>query len=383
MLKSLLALPLLCALFSPSLGAEPVLFDSDAFDRHFRQVLDSNQLPGGAYAIVRDGQIVRASGHGVRTIGGNEPVTDTTVFRIASVSKTFAAELTALLVKEGKLRWDDKVSAFVPQLQLKSTAHQQGLQIQHLLSQSTGFVSNAYDNLLDANVPLPKILPRFRELKPLCKPGQCYSYQNILFSLIEPAVERVTKQPYPQLVQQRLFQPLNMQQASIGLDAFLATANRAEPHIKKKGVWIPTKVQSGYYEVPPAAGVNASADDLGKWLIAQMGYNPDVVPPDVVAQLTEKRVRTVRDMRRKGWREHLTDAHYGLGWRIYEVGNEEIYLHAGWVKGYVAEVAYSKQRGTGLVVLLNAESSAINEITSAFWAGQLGKDVTPSRQLAE
>lgn len=383
MLKSLLALPLLCALFSPSLGAEPVLFDSDAFDRHFRSVLDANQVPGGAYAIVRDGQIVRASGHGVRTLGGSDPVTDTTVFRIASVSKTFAAELTALLVHEGKLRWDDKVSAFVPQLQLKSTAHLQRLQIQHLLSQSTGFVSNAYDNLLDANVPLPKILPRFRELNPLCQPGQCYSYQNILFSLIEPAVERVTQQPYPQLVQQRLFQPLHMQQASIGMEAFLATANRAAPHIKRKGLWLPTQVQSGYYEVPPAAGVNASANDLGKWLIAQMGYNPEVIPPEVVAQLTEKRVRTLRDLRRKGWREHLTDAHYGLGWRIYEVGNEEIYLHAGWVKGYVAEVAYSKQRGTGLVVLLNAESSAINEITSAFWAAQLGKAGQPLRPMAE
>lgn len=357
--------------------------DSEQFDSHFRQVLDAAAIPGGAYAIVKDGQILRASGHGLRSSVGVEPVTDSTVFRIASVSKTFAAELTALLVREGKLRWEDRVSAFVPQLQLKSANHLQLLQIQHLLGQSSGIVSNAYDNLLDANMPLPKILPRFRELKPICQPGQCYSYQNILFSLIEPAIERVTRQPYSSLVQHRFFDPLKMHNASVGIQAFLATPNRALPHIKRKGLWVQTEVQSGYYEVPPAAGVNASANDLGKWLLAQMGSNPDVVPPQIVEQLTAKRVRTLRDMRRKAWRGQLTDAHYGLGWRIYQIGKEEIYLHSGWVKGYVAEVAYSKTHRTGLVVLLNAESGAINDITTAFWAAVLRSDKPVPLALAE
>lgn len=367
---------LLVGLFARDAAAMPAA-EITAFDQHFRQTLEAASVPGGAYAVVHNGQIVQSAGFGVRALGQSAPITAETVFRIASVSKTFAAELTALLVQEGKLRWDDKVSVFMPQLQLNSPTQMQSLQLQHLLGQSTGIIANAYDNLLEANVPLPKILPRFRELKPICKPGQCYSYQNILFSLVEPAIERATQQTYAALVQQRLFEPLQMQQASVGREAFLASTDRALPHIKRKGQWITTEVQSGYYEVLPAAGVNASVSDLAKWLIAQMGYRPLVIPPTVVEELTRKRVRTLRDLRRTGWRELLTDAHYGLGWRIYQLGNEEIVLHSGWVEGYVAEVAYSRQRDTGLVVLLNAESRAINDITTAFWAQQ----VRPAAEL--
>ncbi len=364
-------LPELLPSVAPRHGNDDAL---DAFDHFFRQQLDAAAVPGGAYAIVQDGRIVRASGHGVRVRGSEERVDDDTVFRVASVSKTFAAELTALLVQEGRLRWDDRVVSFIPDLQLKSNKHVQALQVQHLLSQSTGVVSNAYDNLLDANVPLPKILPRFKELKPLCSPGQCYTYQNILFGLIAPVIEQTTHSSYATLVQDRLFDPLQMRHASIGMEAFLATPNRARPHVKKKGVWIATEVQPGYYQVPPAAGINASAGDLGKWLIAQMGHNPDVIPPSVVEELTRKRVRTEKDLRRRNWREFVTDAHYGLGWRIYELGNEEIVLHSGWVKGYVAEVAYSKARGTGLVVLLNAESNVISDITTHYWGNVIASD---------
>lgn len=73
----------------------------------------------------------------------------------------------------------------------------------------------------------------------------------------------------------------------------------------------------------------------------------------------------------------MSSAHYGLGWRIYRVGNEPIILHAGWVKGYVAEISYSARLRTGLVVLLNAESSALSEIGSQFWRRELAAFPAP------
>ncbi|NQD35946.1 beta-lactamase family protein [Permianibacter sp. IMCC34836] len=378
--------PVAPSAFSPSsLGQAPLAQTSltqtvlaplpfEAFDHAFRQQLDAAAIPGGAYAIVRDGKIIQAAGHGTRTLGYNEPISPTTVFRLASVSKTFAAELTALLVREGKLKWDDPVNRFVPDFQFKTPRYSQALQVQHLLGQSTGLIANAFDNLLNANQPLNRILPRFRELDPICQPGQCYSYQNIMFGLIAPVVEQAAHASYSNLIQQRLFQPLQMQQASVGMQAFLRANNRALPHIKRRGNWVATEVQPGYYEVLPAAGINASVTDLGKWLIAQMGNNPEVVPTQVIDQLTEKRVRTLRDMRRKKWRELITDAHYGLGWRIYQLEKkEELFMHSGWVEGYVTEIAYSKVRRTGLVVLLNAESAVINDITTGFWAALLNE----------
>ena len=158
-------------------------------DRHFRILLEAERVPGAAWAVVRDGRIVHASGHGVRALDDQRAVTPETVFRTASVSKTFAAQLTGQLVAEGALRWQDPIQRFVPQFTLARPEHAQRLTIEHLLSQSAGIVPNAYDNMLNAGRSLEQILPKFSEVAPMCEPGACYTYQNVLFSLVEPAIE--------------------------------------------------------------------------------------------------------------------------------------------------------------------------------------------------
>jgi beta-lactamase class C len=353
------------------------------FDQAFGRILEEAFIPGGAYAIVSRDRIVQAAGHGVRVSGKPDPVTVDTVFRVASVSKTFAAQLTAMLVSEGQLRWEDGLTHFMPEFRLKQPGHAEQLQLHHLLSQSTGIVPNAYDNLLNASQPLDRIVPRFSELEPMCQPGRCYTYQNVLFSLVGPALEQVSGRSYGELLQERVFQPLAMDQASTGLAAFLDTRDRAWPHVRRGPTWWATEANENYYRVLPAAGVNASALDLGQWLIAQMGHRPEVIDPRLVAQTTEKRIRTSRELRRRGWRDLLTDAHYGLGWRIYTAGDEDIVLHSGWVRGFVAEVAYSPQRQIGLVVLLNAESSALNQITTTFWSQVLSEPMLAARKETE
>lgn len=354
-------------LFAGVADASPTSIQ-DRFDATFAAVLEREHIPGGAYAIVSEGRILHAVGHGRRSVDGDAPVGADTVFRIASLSKTFAAQLTAQLVQEGRLHWDDPLDRFVPELQFKRKDTAGRLQLQHLLGQSTGIVSNAYDNLLDADTPLERILPQFRQLEPLCEPGRCYTYQNVLFGMIEPALQHATRQPYAELVQQRLFQPLGMTHSTVGMQPYLAAADRAEPHVRRNGSWVVSDVQAGYYQVAPAAGVNASARDLGRWLLAQLGHYPQVVSPQAVETLTRSRVRTQRDLSRRGWKALLTDAHYGLGWRIYRIGDEEIYLHSGWVKGFVADLSYSRRHQTGLVLLLNAEAGVIGELGAAFWS---------------
>jgi beta-lactamase class C len=337
-------------------------------DREFRALLAAEQVPGAAWSVVRDGRIVHASAYGVRGGGGSVPVTPETVFRIASVSKTFAAQLTGQLVAEGLLHWGDPVRRHVPQFTLARREHAEQLTLEHLLGQSAGIVPNAYDNLLNAGRSLDEILPQFERVEPICAPGDCYTYQNVLFSLVEPAIEASTGRAYRDLLRERLFEPLQMDQASVGLADFRSEANRAAPHVKvTRNRWVPVTVNENYYRVAPAAGVNASALDLGQWLIAQLGHRPDVVRPELVQTLTRKRVRTTRELRRKGWRDFLSDAHYGLGWRIYTVDGQDLITHSGWVRGFVAQIAYSPRHDVGLALLLNAESGAINDLSLLFW----------------
>lgn len=348
------------------------------FSETFAQVLSDNAIPGGAYVIVRDGHIAESGGFGVRRLGDPAPVSADTVFRIASLSKTFAAQIGAQLEAEGKLRWDAPVTRYVPTFSLKKPEQTARLQLAHLLGQSSGIVPNAYDNLLDENVPLPRILPQFAKLEPICRPGTCYTYQNIAFSLVEPAYVQASGSDYPTLLHERLFEPLRMTRTSVGLDAWQATRDRAEPHVRRDGIWQAVDVAPGYYQVAPAAGINASANDMARWLMAQMGSHPEVVTPAQVATLTQKRIATPRDLRRYRWKDLLTDAHYGLGWRIYSLGDQDIVMHSGWVRGFVADIAWSPDKRSGLVVLLNGETRTISDLTTAFWSRELG--VLPREQ---
>lgn len=338
------------------------------FEQHFQAVLAEQDIPGGAYAIVYKDQIIRAGGFGVRQKGSEQPVDPYTVFRIASVSKTFAAGLASILASRGHFQWDEAVTHYIPDFAFKSNQYTRQLKIEHLLSQSTGVMPNAYDNMIEANMLPERILPHFKKLDPMCQPGQCYGYQNVLFSLIEPIMQQTTHSDYASLLQQNIFKPLQLPTASVGLDAFMNTENRAMPHVKALGHWRNTQVQESYYRFAAAAGVNASAMDLGYWLIAQLGYKPEVLSTDLLQQITSKRVKTRRDLRRKEWRNYLTDAYYALGWRVYQFGEEELVYHGGWVQGFRADIAYSRQRELGLVILLNAETSMVNELSTYFWS---------------
>jgi len=350
-------------------AAPAAALDLARFDQDFARLLDEDRVPGGAYAVIEGERILQMAGHGRRMVAGIEQVTPETVFRVASVSKPFAAHLTALLVEEGWLTWDEPLRRHLPEFRLADPAHSEQLQVQHLLGQSVGVVPNAYDNLLDASQSLNQILPQFARLDPICRPGECYTYQNVLFSLIEPVIEGATDRRFEDLLEERVFQPLAMNDSSLGLEAYRASANRAVAHVRvsRHLPWVPARSNENYYRAAPAAGVNASARDLARWLIAQMGHRPELIGEDELRILTESRVRTSRELRRREWRELLSDAHYALGWRVYRVGEDTLYLHSGWVRGFVAEVAYSRHRQIGLAVLLNAESRALSRITTTFW----------------
>ncbi|NVJ98346.1 MAG: beta-lactamase family protein [Alphaproteobacteria bacterium] len=342
------------------------------FEKEFRREMQENKIPGAAYAIIKNGRVVAVKVHGTRANDADLPVTSHTVFRLASVSKTFAADLAAILSSENKLDLEAPVTRFVPGLKFKTPGHAEKVKLRHLLSHSAGITPNAYDNMLEDGWDLEKIVPRFNQIAPMCAPGSCYGYQNILYSLIEPAIEQSVGETYPSLVENKLLKPLKMETASLGLEAFLSTGNRAEPHVfTRRDGWMRVLVDRNYYRVAPAAGVNASIEDLAKWVVAQMGYNQDVLPENVLNMVREKRVDTSRELRRRGWRGKLTDADYGFGWRIYAVDGQDVVLHSGGVRGFRAFVSYSKDLDTGFAIVMNAQTRAIDRLSSYFWVTAL------------
>lgn len=360
----------LCALNLVTLSAGAAAADvydlADAFDQRFRALLAEENIPGGAYAVVHQGVPMRVGVVGTTDIRTGQPVEVDTVFRVGSVSKGFAGTLAALLSGEGRFSLNEPVTRYVPDFRFRGDTG--ALKVGDVVGQSTGFIPHAYDNLLEAGVPRDEIWRRFASLSPICAPGTCYTYQNSIFSLIEPVLEQAAQAGYPELVERRIFRPLGMEDASAGYGGYWASDNRAVPHVERHRTWRAVDVEPNYYAVNAAAGVNASIMDMADWAIAALGHRPEIIPPDVLDRAMTPRVRTTRELRRKHWRDHLSDAHYGLGWRIYDMGSERLIYHAGWVQGFVAEVGLSPEHDLGLVILLNGESSAIGELGSGFWS---------------
>ncbi|MCG9736652.1 beta-lactamase family protein [Shewanella insulae] len=338
-----------------------------SFQQNFHKQLKQNKVPGGAFVIVQGENIITLDTYGKRRQGSGKKVNADTVFRLASVSKTFAGTLASQLVHEHKLSWQQPINQYLPEFSLAKPADSRAITLGHVIGQSTGLMPNSYDNLVNANVKLNKIIPKFSELTPICPPGVCYSYQNVAFSFIEQAIEQESGKAYEQLIAERLFTPLKMKTASIGYEAFNQTRNRAEPHIKTKHGFKQVKVKPNYYQLAPAAGVNASIKDMARWLMANLGHKPNVISPLVLEDVTTPGVRTTKELRRRDWKPFLDDAHYGKGWRVYQFAGHRLIYHAGWVAGYVTEVAYSPELDLGIAILLNGESRVISSLGAEFW----------------
>lgn len=364
-----LLLPLLLSLLfhaPAALSSSPEQQLVSDYESFFRQHVNQENFLGAAFVVVSRDQIIHLVTTGHTDTSKKRQIDKNTTFRVASVSKTFAAGLTGILVTEGQFSWDDPVTRYVPDFRINGDSRQ--VRIRHLLGQSTGLMPHAYDNLIEDGVALDKIQAQYRKLSYICSPGNCYSYQNSIFSLIEPVIEEVTASSYAALMSEKIFRPLDMKTASVGYEPFINNPNHAKPHVLiKKGKWKTIRVKPNYYRVAPAAGVNASTLDMGKWLMAQLGSHPDIIKPEVVATLTRPRVKTRKEIYRRHWRKMLTDAHYGLGWRIYQLGEHQLAYHSGWVSGYRADIAWSEQYNLGFAILLNEEANSISKLSATFW----------------
>ncbi len=331
----------------------------------FETELEALGVPGGAWAIVHQGQILDIGTFGTTELGGNRPIDVNTSFRIASLSKGFSGVLAAILAAERRFSLQHPVSQYAPHFQLRPKAPD--LTIEDILGQRSGFVRNAYDNLIEAGMAREKILPRFRSLEPLCQPGNCYSYQNNVFSLIEDVIGASTGEAFARQLERRIFAPLGMAGASVGFEPFMASTNRAQPHLKTRLGWRVSQPRSTYYQVASAAGINAGIIDMAQWANAMLGHRPDVISHQIIEEVMSPRVRTPGELNGRHWRDQLVDAFYGLGWRIHELGNTNLIRHGGWVAGYRAEISLSHELDAGLVILTNAETRAVSALDRYFW----------------
>ena len=324
-------------------------------------------VPGAALTVVANGQVELIKPYGVRKAGANDRVTVDTVFRLASVSKSFASAAAGILVREKLLDWDTKVNSRLEKITFKNPTYGSEITVRNLLSHTTGLVQHAYTDLLEGNVPYNDIIGRLKDVDFICPPGKCYTYQNVIFSLSGDVIQSVSGKTYEDFVRDNLFRPLGMRTASFGLLSFKSTEDRATPHVWRKQKWQPVDVRENYYNVAPAAGINASITDMKQWLLAQMGKRPDVLPTRILDDLQAPAITTTPYQAHYKNRKELGGISYGLGWRIFDYGgNKHFVHHSGYVQGTLSTIVFNRDLQLGMVFLTNSEIPYAQDLVFKF-----------------
>jgi beta-lactamase class C len=261
--------------------------------------------------------------------------------------------------------WDTLMTDMFPNMNLGTRASSHGITLKHIVSHSTGLMPHSYSNMLDDGVMYSKIKSRFDKIPTVCRPGDCYGYQNVVFSLTADVVEQSTGESYEAYLEEHLFKPLGMATASVGLDSYEANSRSTAPHRKIRGSWRSTTTNPAYYSVAPASGVNASVFDMTLWLRANLGAFPEVLPAQFLKDLHTPIISTPRGNYFNRW-QGLEKAYYATGWRVFDFQGIRAVHHGGGVRGYRSEMVFVPDANIGVIVMFNAETKLANEVVPAF-----------------
>jgi CubicO group peptidase (beta-lactamase class C family) len=230
----LLTLPVLAQTVPPV--SAPL--DVAAVDAVVACALQAFDVLGMAVAVVKDGQVVLAKGYGVSSLKTKALVDANTLFSIASNSKAFTTAALGLLVDEGKLQWDDKVTKYIPEFQLYDPYVTAEFTVRDLLCHRSGLALGAGDLMQfpdSSDFTVKDIIHNLRYFKPVSSFRSKYAYDNNLYLVAGEVVTRVAWQSWAEFVQVRLLQPLGMRRSAADFAHLPDPTNVADAHASIEG----------------------------------------------------------------------------------------------------------------------------------------------------
>ncbi len=340
-------------------GGEP---SKKEIDDIFRAALQYWRAPGLAAAVVLDDKVIYLNGHGVRQVGRNDPVTADTLFGIGSCTKAFTATAMAILVDQGKIDWDDKVSKHLPSFRLDDPLADHDIRLRDLLCHRIGL---ARHDLLWYRAPwsVRESVRRMAFLERKSSFRSTYEYNNLAFLAAGQAVEAVAKQPWHVFVSEHLFEPLGIKDAVFTSGAAQKSGRAATPHgYDADGKIVPIPWYNDDEQIRASGSIKASAADLARWLRFQLAGGNYRGKQVVSAEALEE-THTPQIPMPLG-APGATQSSYGLGWQITEYRGQAVHLHGGAVDGFRAEIVLVPRKKLGVVVLANVEEMGVVQAAS-------------------
>ncbi len=346
--------------------------------------------PGLAYGIVICGELAHAAGLGERYLGGPPPDAGT-VFRIASMTKSFTASAVLALRDDGALRLDDPAETYVPELRgwPPVSADSARVSIRHLLTMTAGFPTDDPWGDRQQGLPLEAFAAflaggvRFN-----WAPGTRFEYSNLGFAILGRVITAVTGVAYPDYVRDRLLRPLGMTSTGYEAEEF-AGPGLARGYRRAPGGW-----SEGPFEpcgaFAPMGGIFSCVADLTRWV---SGFAAAFPPGDPqgggrhpVRRATRREMQLPQVL--TGWDTTpsfpgngaaTSPGAYGFGLFVTEhPALGRIVGHSGGYPGFGSNMCWHPATGTGVIALGNSTYAAMAPLAARLLEAVLANRQPPS-----
>jgi D-alanyl-D-alanine carboxypeptidase len=316
-----------------------VAAQADKVDDYVKAEMQRQHIPGTSIAVIKDGKIIKAEGYGMANVELNVAARPETVYKIGSVSKQLIATGILLLVQEGRMSLDDKISKF-----LEGTPDTwKEITIRHLLNHTSGIIREApgFDPLKiqnDADViktayPLPL---RFA-------PGEKWEYCNVGYFALAEIIRKVSDKSWGDYLSEHLFTPLEMN-ATRTTTMTAMIPNRAGGYVRRDG-----KLENAsiLLTLRPSGAFLSSVLDLAKWDAAL--YTDRILKPSILSQMWAPAKLN-----------NGTTHPYGFGWELSSVAGHKLVHHGGSLPGFRAQFSRFVDDKLSVVVLTNGDNADPN-----------------------
>lgn len=337
---------LTAALVAIALSPQP---QGDRTDDFIRAQMQQQRIPGLSVAIVKDGQVVKATGYGFANLQSKTPATPETVYKIASVSKLLIAAGVMVLVQDGRLGLDDPVAKHI----VGTPASWSSITIRHLLSHTSGLVREgpAFD---PSKVQPDLVVIRSAYREPLrSAPGERYEYGNLNFFMLADIIRTVSGRPWTEFVEERVFKPAGMR-STYPTNTTTTIPKLAVGYVDNDN----PRPAPEWKALRPSGAFLSDVLDLVKW----------------DAALDTDRVLSAATRREMWTQTKLRDGRaspYGLGWLVSTRDGRTRVQHTGGMPGARSGfVRYLEDRLT-IIVLMNLDDVDIDAIVEGLAAVHL------------
>lgn len=332
--------------------------ENKALDSYLEQAVKDYDLPGLSISLVNKDAVYYKNAFGYKKIETKDAIDTKSVFAIASLSKAFTAAAIGMLVDEGKLDWNDRVVEHLPIFALSDEYVASQMTVEDLLCHRSGFDTFDGDLLwYGSNYSREEIIKRFSKYELSYDHRTNYGYQNIMFIVAGEIVAKLSGMSWEEFIQNRFFQPLEMNNSYSTFAGFEGEENKALPYVQGSLDEIRNYDNSG-----GAAAISSNVEDLSHWI--QMWLNDGIYNGDTLLQAAT--VRKLLDLHTPISPSSFDRSNgiefkgYAQGWFLMDYKGAKVAHHGGGLPGYISKIFIVPSEGIGGIILTNGETSLPN-----------------------